>query len=129
MKLIEVRENLLKQEKGDIRKRFFQDTSAKLTLYIWQNRIAEAGNNIERYQISYKDSIFEWSPEKGLRYGKLDEGDNPMGMKRSPVMYMSAELNQTALARLVNYFMHAEDKYDHELDFVITSLTSYASGS
>lgn len=129
MKLIEVRENLLKQEKGDIRKRFFQDTSAKLTLYIWQNRIAEMGNNIERYQISYKDSIFEWSPEKGLRYGKLDEGDNPMGMKRSPVMYMSPELNQTALARLVNYFMHAEDKYDHELDFVITSLTSYASGS
>lgn len=125
MRLIEVREELLKQEKGNVRKRFFQDASARLTLYIWQQRDAARGDNILRYQISYKDSIFEWSPEKGLRYGKVDEGDNPMGMKRSPVMYMSAEINKQALVRLVNYFMQAEDRFDHELDFVINSLTGY----
>jgi len=119
--LIEIKKELVRQEHQILEKRFLQDSQNRMTIYIWQLP-GDAPGEMLKFQISYKEDIFEWSAQTGLRYGSLDEGDNPMGMKRTPIMTMADSLDQKAASRITEYLEPHATK--PELNFILSIIQS-----
>ena len=54
-------------------------------------------------------TALDWAAERGLRFASVDDGDNPMGMKRSPVLHEENSLQSRQVERLCTYLdEHAE---------------------
>jgi len=119
--LIEIRKELVRQEHQVLEKRYLQDSQNRMTIYIWQLP-GDAPGEMLKFQISYKEDIFEWSAQKGLRCGLLDEGDNPMGMKRAPILMMADSIDAKAAARVSEYLQSLASKPD--LNFILTIIQS-----
>ncbi|MBS0619586.1 MAG: hypothetical protein JSR44_15475 [Spirochaetes bacterium] len=107
--LIEVRRELVKQDHRFLEKRFLQDAHLRLAIYIWQLPGDDEGEML-RFQISYKDTAIDWSAERGVRLAHVDDGDNPMGMKRSPILQAANSINTLAVERLCAYLAEAHDR-------------------
>ncbi len=111
MPLHEVDQKILKKEKNDIVYRFLQDLGNKINLFIWQK--AEQVENtenfgIEKFQFSHRSHILEWREGAPLKYGQVDDGSNPMGMKRSPMMMLQSTINRKAFELIVGYLEQQE---------------------
>lgn len=111
MSLFEVRSEYLKKKYPDKRPRMFQDGALGLFIHVWEN--LESGK-MEKIQVSWGDNILEWSPGK-LRTGCFDEGDNPMGMKRSPLMNFSNDQNSPFVKRVCRELDHSGNAYLKEM--------------
>ncbi len=100
MALLEVREKLLRDQSHELRMRFYHDSFSRASLNLWQHR--DTGK-VYRFQFSFRENIFEMTEGGTLRFGRLDEGENPMGVKRSPVMILSDSIDMVALQSAVSY--------------------------
>lgn len=106
--LVEVRRELVRQDHRYLQKRFLQDAASRIAIYIWQLPDDDDGEML-RFQVSYKEIAIDWAAERGLRFASVDDGDNPMGMKRSPILHQENSLQATQIQRLCNYLdEHAE---------------------
>ncbi|MCB1200749.1 MAG: hypothetical protein KDK41_08895 [Leptospiraceae bacterium] len=100
MPLVEVRNDIVKQHGHQIQKRFYHDGKKRCSVNLW---VRKSDSLLERFQASLPGHVFEWKENGMLRYAREDEGDNPMGMKQSPVMLMTDKVNQRALKEFIRY--------------------------
>lgn len=100
MALLEVREKLVRDQSHELRVRFYHDSFSRASLNLWQHR--DTGK-IDRFQFSFRESVFEMKEGGALRFGRLDEGENLMGVKRSPVMILNDAIDMTALQSAISY--------------------------
>lgn len=100
--LIEVKRELVKQDHRYLQKRFLQDAISRLAIYIWQLPDDDEGEML-RFQVSYRDIALDWAAERGMRYAFVDDGDHPMGMKRSPILQDSGKIRGQQVERLLGY--------------------------
>jgi hypothetical protein len=100
--LVEVRRELVKQDHQFLQKRFLQDAQNRITIYIWQLPDDDEGEML-RFQVSYKEIALDWAAERGIRYATVDDGENPMGMKRSPILNPENSVNRVELERLCGH--------------------------
>lgn len=106
--LVEVRRELVRQDHRFLQKRFLQDARNRIAIYIWQLP-EDDEKEMLRFQISYKEMAIDWAAERGLRFASVDDGDNPMGMKRSPILHEENSVKTTQIQRLCDYLdEHAE---------------------
>lgn len=105
--LVEVRRELVKQDHRYLQKRFLQDAQKRLAVYIWQLPDDDEGEML-RFQVSFKEIAVDWAAERGVRLASVDDGENPMGMKRSPIL--TAENSVSRL--LVERMLACLDEYD-----------------
>ena len=106
--LVEVRRELVRQDHGYLQKRFLQDATSRIAIYIWQLPDDDDGEML-RFQVSYKEVAIDWAAERGLRFASVEDGDNPMGMKRSPILHEENSLQTKHIQRLCDYLdEHAE---------------------
>jgi len=126
MPLFEVSHKHLKQDEAGILYRFFQDSKEDLNLYIWQNEnMIEASDfGIEKFQIAHKNHILEWKKNSKLKYGRIDEGDNPMGMKRSPMICLREEVDVDELKFIIFYIKNIDDNKLKEKNFLLDIMNS-----
>lgn len=119
MPLREVSSNVLKKDRS-WNYRFLQDHRSGITLHIWQG-LDDAV--IYKYQISDRRHMIEWKSEL-LRYGRVDEGENPMGIKQSPVVAMTDNPPAETVKMFRNYLNRQlnEGRNIEGLEFVISSL-------
>ncbi|MBN8221189.1 MAG: hypothetical protein J0L53_09710 [Spirochaetes bacterium] len=107
--LVEVKRELVKQDHRFLQKRFLQDAHNRLTVYIWQLPDDDDGEML-RFQVSYKEIAVDWAAERGIRFASVDDGENPMGMKRSPILTQERSLKHAMLERLVAQLDSYSDK-------------------
>lgn len=107
--LVEVRRELVRQDHRYLQKRFLQDAHNRIAIYIWQLP-DDDDHEMLRFQVSYKDIALDWAAERGMRYATVDDGDNPMGMKRSPILNSENHVNQQAIERLCSYLAEHSDR-------------------
>ena len=107
--LVEVRRELVRQDHRYLQKRFLQDATSRIAIYIWQLPDDDDGEML-RFQISYKEVAIDWAAERGLRFASVDDGDNPMGMKRSPILHEENSLQSKQVQRLCDYLGEHADK-------------------
>lgn len=107
--LVEVRRELVKQDHRYLQKRFLQDAHNRVAIYIWQLP-GDDENEMLRFQVSYRDIALDWAAERGMRLATVDDGDNPMGMKRSPVLHAEQALHLPAIERLCDYLAEHPEK-------------------
>lgn len=107
--LVEVRRELVKQDHRYLQKRFLQDAHNRVAIYIWQLP-GDDENEMLRFQVSYRDIALDWAAERGMRLATVDDGDNPMGMKRSPVLHAEQALRLPAIERLCDYLAEHPEK-------------------
>lgn len=107
--LVEVRRELVKQDHRYLQKRFLQDASNRIAIFIWQLPEDDDGEML-RFQISYKEVAIDWAAERGLRFASVDDGDNPSGMKRSPILNAENSVARTPVIRLCNLLDEHADK-------------------
>jgi hypothetical protein len=107
--LIEVRRELVRQDHRYLQKRFLQDAHNRIAIYIWQLPDDDEGEML-RFQVSYRDIAIDWAAERGIRLASVDDGDNPMGMKRSPVLNAENQVSRQAVERLCEYLVDHEQK-------------------
>lgn len=100
--LVEVKRELVRQDHRYLQKRFLQDAPSRLAIYIWQLPDDDEGEML-RFQVSYKEIALDWAAERGMRYAFVDDGDNPMGMKRSPILQDTKRIRGLQVERLVGY--------------------------
>ena len=100
--LVEVKRELVKQDHRYLQKRFLQDATSRLAIYIWQLPDDDEGEML-RFQVSYRDIALDWAAERGMRYAFVDDGDHPMGMKRSPVLNDAGKISGVQVERLLGY--------------------------
>lgn len=100
--LVEVKRELVKQDHRYLQKRFLQDAQNRLAVYIWQLPEDDDGEML-RFQVSYKEIALDWAMERGMRFASVDDGENPMGMKRSPILLQQHSLKHIQVERLVEY--------------------------
>lgn len=100
MALIEVKRERVRQDHRYLIKRYLQDASRRLTIYIWQLPEDDDGEML-RFQISFREIALDWAAERGMRYATVDDGDNPMGMKRSPILSPEHSLERRMVERLL----------------------------
>lgn len=106
--LVEVRRELVKQDHRYFQKRFLQDARNRIAIYIWQLP-EDDDNEMLRFQVSYREIALDWAAERGMRLAIVDDGDNPMGMKRSPILTAENKVNRLPVLRLCEYLdEHAE---------------------
>ncbi len=105
--LVEVKHEFVKQDHRILKKRFLQDAQNRTAIYIWQLP-EDAANEMLRFQITYKEFAIDWKAEHGIRFARVDEGDNPMGMKRSPVLEATDSVGRIAMERLCTYLEEHE---------------------
>ncbi|HRP70377.1 MAG TPA: hypothetical protein PLY93_12660 [Turneriella sp.] len=114
--LVEVRRELVKQDHRYLQKRFLQDAHNRLAIYIWQLP-DDAADEMLRFQISYREIALDWAAERGIRYASVDDGENPMGMKRSPVLKQEHSVRESLLTKLIDLLKGYSDK--KSLQFII----------
>lgn len=119
--LVEVRRELVKQDHRFLQKRFLQDAHNRLAIYIWQLPEDDDGEML-RFQVAYREIALDWAAERGMRLALVDDGDNPMGMKRSPVLTAENKISQRAVERLCEYLDEHSDKVS--LRFIRQIITS-----
>jgi hypothetical protein len=107
--LVEVRRELVKQDHRFLQKRFLQDAHNRLAIYIWQLPEDDDGEML-RFQVAYREIALDWAAERGMRLAIVDDGDNPMGMKRSPILTAENRINEGAVRRLCEYLDEHSDK-------------------
>lgn len=107
--LVEVRRELVRQDHLYLQKRFLQDAHNRIAIYIWQLPDDDDGEML-RFQVSYKDIALDWSAERGMRLASVDDGDNPMGMKRSPVLHAETSVKDLSVQRLCEYLDEHSEK-------------------
>lgn len=100
--LVEVKREFVKQDHRFLIKRFLQDARNRIAIYIWQLPEDDVGEML-RFQITYKEFAIDWKAERGIRFARVDEGDNPMGMKRSPILEATDSVGRLAMERLCTY--------------------------
>ena len=106
--LIEVKRELVKQDHRFLQKRFLQDAPKRIAIYIWQLPEDDEGEML-RFQVAYKEIAIDWAAERGRRCATVDDGDNPMGMKRTPLLHAENSLQLKPIQRLCDYLdEHAE---------------------
>jgi hypothetical protein len=125
--LVEVKRELVKQDHRYLQKRFLQDVQNRLTVYIWQLP-DDDDSEMLRFQVSYKEIALDWAAERGIRFATVDDGENPMGMKRSPILTQERSLKHTMIERLVKHLDEYSEK--KSLRFVRDTIVGEAlSGS
>lgn len=107
--LVEVKRELVKQDHRFLQKRFLQDAHNRLTVYIWQLPDDDEGEML-RFQVSYKEIALDWAAERGIRFASVDDGENPMGMKRSPILTQERSLKHVMVEKLVALLDEYADK-------------------
>ena len=113
--LVEVRRELVKQDHRYLQKRFLQDAQNRLAVYIWQLPDDDDGEML-RFQVSYKEIALDWAAERGIRFASVDDGDNPSGMKRSPILIQEHSLRHNLVGKLVQYL--EENHMNKSLGFI-----------
>ena len=118
--LNEINQKILKQNNAEVLYRFLQDIHAKVNIFIWQHQgeNANAQFGIKKVQFSNRDHIIEWKENKNLKYGRVDEGENPMGIKRSPVMILREEVDPKAFQQILTYLETVKPESLKEIEFL-----------
>lgn len=120
MALLEVRNDIVMQHGRELRKRFYHDGGKRCSVVLWQR---QSDQGIDRFQASLPGHVFEWKVDSALRYAREDEGDNPMGMKQSPVMMMGSKVNKKALDEFIKYLEQQKSDVDELLHSVMDILS------
>ncbi|MBV6493714.1 MAG: hypothetical protein LDLANPLL_01737 [Turneriella sp.] len=107
--LVEVKRELVKQDHRYLQKRFLQDAHNRLAVYIWQLPDDDDGEML-RFQISYREIALDWAAERGMRYASVDDGENPMGMKRSPILKEEHHVQRVAVDKLLSLLREYDEK-------------------
>lgn len=107
--LVEVRRELVRQDHRYLQKRFLQDAHNRIAIYIWQLPDDDEGEML-RFQVAYRDIALDWAAERGMRLASVDDGDNPMGMKRSPVLHAETQVRRQTVERLCEYLTDHPEK-------------------
>jgi hypothetical protein len=107
--LIEVRRELVRQDHRYLQKRFLQDAHNRIAIYIWQLP-QDDDREMLRFQVTYRDMALDWAAERGLRFASVDDGDNPMGMKRTPILNAENSVSKQAVERLCQYLSEHPEK-------------------
>ena len=107
--LVEVKRELVKQDHRYLQKRFLQDAHNRLAVYIWQLPDDDDGEML-RFQVSYREIALDWAAERGIRFASVDDGENPMGMKRSPILMQEHSLKNAMIEKLVTHLDEYADK-------------------
>jgi hypothetical protein len=107
--LVEVRRELVRQDHRYLQKRFLQDAHNRIAIYIWQLPDDDEGEML-RFQVAYRDIALDWAAERGMRLASVDDGDNPMGMKRSPVLHAETMVRRQSVERLCEYLAEHPEK-------------------
>ncbi len=90
MSFYEINRKILNQNQGGYLYRFLSNAGEGMSVFLWQTQEDE---KLEKFQISLKNQTLEWSRKEGkLKYGNIDEGDNPMKMKKSPLIMMGEKI-------------------------------------
>ena len=118
--LIEIDQKVLKQEQKNIVYRFFQDIHHSINLFLWQlqNHPVSGDFGIQKFQFSYREHILELKAGGALKYGMVDEGENPTSIKRSPVMILQTELSKKAFDFLTWYIDQIELSFLPEKSYI-----------
>lgn len=107
--LVEVRRELVKQDHQYLQKRFLQDAQQRVSIHIWQLP-GDAEEEMLRFQIAWRELAFDWSADRGLYVAKFDEGENPMGMKRSPLLLVQSSADRREVEKLCDYLRQFPEK-------------------
>lgn len=107
--LVEVKRELVRQDHRYLQKRFLQDAHNRLAVYIWQLPDDDDGEML-RFQVSYREIALDWAAERGIRFASVDDGENPMGMKRSPILMQEHSLKNAMIEKLVAHLDEYADK-------------------
>jgi len=100
--LLEIKRERVKQDHRYLQKRYLQDAARRLTIYIWQLP-DDDDSEMLRFQISFREIALDWAAERGMRYATVDDGANPMGMKRSPILSPEHSLEKRLIDRLLDH--------------------------
>ena len=96
MPLHKVDPKYLKEE----RKIYLQDPKERLHIYLFY----DVENHLESFQLSFKEYFLEWRRKKAsFSYGEVDEGEEGMGVKKSPVVYFSKKMPEKLKKYLIEY--------------------------
>lgn len=107
--LVEVRRELVRQDHRYLQKRFLQDAHNRIAIYIWQLP-EDDEQEMLRFQVSFREIALDWTAERGMRLASVDDGDNPMGMKRSPLLHAENTLQRQSVERLDEYLTDHPEK-------------------
>lgn len=107
--LVEVRRELVRQDHRYLQKRFLQDAHNRIAIYIWQLP-EDDEQEMLRFQVSFREIALDWTAERGVRLASVDDGDNPMGMKRSPLLHAENTLQRQSVERLDEYLTDHPEK-------------------
>jgi len=103
MPLFEVNRRFLQQKSENETYRFIHDPRNRISLHIWQKNPeipGEIPSEITRFQVALENSILEWKNKK-VSFGQVDSGEDVFGIKKSPVMMMSNEIDHSFLKKIV----------------------------
>jgi hypothetical protein len=128
MPFFEVNSSFITQHKPDLTTRWFKDEDSDL--FVWQ----EENGGIHSFQLTLQPTIFrdisaeiivEWTEEKGLRTGKVDNGGGSSRFKGSPVIYMTSNIDEEILDLVTTEFIEKSVVIDQEIkQFILETLNS-----
>lgn len=103
MTLFEVDQKYLKYKSEIDSYRFIHDPFNRISIHLWQEKpenFPESEGSITRFQVAMDNRIMEWKNSR-LLFGEVDSGDDEFGIKRSPVMMMSENIDMEFIKKIV----------------------------
>jgi len=93
----------VKQESGNVRKRWFSDDY--FDLIVWENEEKDIVTFQLCYNINVNEHAFYWVADQPTTHHKVDDGDRPGAIKRTPVLL--PESRYDALKILKKFIDHS----------------------
>lgn len=100
MALQKVSDKYIRQNENDYHVQFFFDSFGRASLHIWMD---QKTGEWEKFELSFRESFLEWRKKQGFRFGTIDEGEELMGIKKSPVVHLTQEFKKGFLEKVVAY--------------------------
>lgn len=128
MSLRKVKTVFIRQQDPGLKKTWFQ--AKDCDLYLWVG----AHNTIERFQLAVAledgEHLLEWTPQDGVRLGRVDPGEPGAPFKGTPVVrFLAGETRERVVEARAWFLERAEQVPAYARDFVLARLDEAAPPS
>lgn len=132
MGFYEINNKILNKNQGGLIYRFLSEKEEAISVFLWQDPLKKEKFyfRINKFQITYKNQSIEWNRKNNqLLYANIDEGDNPMKMKKSPLMMMQEEVPDYFIDFIYEKLVKNKNDQLPELSFLIKTMKKYKNAN
>lgn len=125
MSFYEINRKILNKNQGGQIYRYMSNAEERISVFLWQDpeKKDKYYHRINKFQITYDNKSIEWCRnDKELKYADIDEGDNPMKVKKSPLMIMSENIPSGLIDLISEIIKKAEKDKFPEFSFLLKHL-------